>query len=403
VRLILPRLQAAPGEEENRYARAAADFAKWRREGVLLRDEQPALYYWETEFAHLGRRVIRHGVVGLLRLETFESGRVKPHEKTFSATKNDRFQLIQHCMAHFSTIFGLYPDPRDTVMEMLRQGCDGPPQIDFEDAAGLRHRSHRVSDPRILREVCGAMQDFPVFIADGHHRYETSLAIQSWLQQQYPKASEKATFNYVLMYLSNMRDPGLVILPAHRLLNTGRLPQFDEAALWAKLPEYFTCTPLALKPGEVNDNAQMIAAALEQAGRQGTALVVVNGQFKGSILTLKDGVKEKMTAAQIPPALAELDVVALNSVIFEKIMQLTQAQQDDEETFHYSSTVPGALQALVDQKVQLAFLLNPTRIEQVEGVASAGLIMPRKSTYFYPKVMVGMVMHPLEPTEEVAF
>ncbi len=403
VRLILPRKDPSPGELADRYARAAQDFSLWRQKGVLLRDAAPALYYWETEFLLSGRTVTRRGLVGLLRLEPFESGTVRPHEKTFSAHKNDRFQLITHCRAHFSTIFALYPDQSDTVLSALRQGAASIPEIDFTDYDGLTHRSYRVTDPAVLKNVCEAMRELPIFIADGHHRYETSLAVQAWLQGKFPQASPRATFNYVLMYLSNMSDPGLVVLPAHRLLATNRLQGFSEALLNERLPEFFDLEPLELIPGDENGNAQKLVTALTRAGSGGTALVLVNSHLQATVLKLKPGIMTSGIAAHISPALAQLDVIALNFLIFETIMQLTQAQQDDATIFHYASTVPGALQALAENKVQHAFLLNPTKIEQVQQVATSGLIMPRKSTYFYPKVIVGLVLNPIEPGEEVPF
>jgi len=399
VRLILPRKEPRGDDIPDRYARAAADFARWRRESVLVRDPAPALHYWETDFSLAGQTVTRRGLVGLLRLEPFESGSVRPHEKTFSAHKNDRFQLITHCLAQFSTIFALYPDQPDQVLSLLRQGIAAPPEIDFADYDGQRHRSFRVTDPGVLRAVSQAMQSLPIFIADGHHRYETSLAVQGWLQQQYPQASPRATFNYVLMYLSNMSDPGLVVLPAHRLLNTSSLTGFSEAALYNRLPEFFDLERIDC----AGDCAGSIAAALSRGGEQGTALVVANSRREATLLRLKPGVMTSSLAAHLPAALAGLDVIVLNFLIFEKIIQLTQPQQDDPAVFHYDSTIPGALQALEEGKVQLAFLLNPTKIEQVQAVANAGLIMPRKSTYFYPKVIAGLVMSPIDPGEEVPF
>jgi uncharacterized protein (DUF1015 family) len=401
IRLILPRPQRNNPDPDSRYLQAAEDFSIWRQQQVLIRDTAPALFYWETEYTLEGQTHIRRAVVGLVRLESFESGVVRPHEKTFSAHKTDRFKLMSQVQAHLSTVFALYPDQEDQVLTGLKQGLPEAPMFDFADYEGSRQRFFRVTDPQAIRAAAAGMADLPIFIADGHHRYETSLAYQAWLQERYPQAPPRAGLNYVLMYLSNMLDPDLVIRPAHRLLNARRLQNFKEESLLAQLPQFFDMEPLALTAQLFPANAVALGTALQQAGTDGTGMAVVTPSKKAYILKLKPGVMNGPLTAHMPAALTKLDVVALNFLIFEKAMGLSAQELDDEETFQYSSTVAGALEAMDKGKVNLAFLLNPTRIEHVQEVASSGLIMPRKSTYFYPKVPVGLVMHAIDPNEEV--
>lgn len=401
IRLILPRPQRNNPDPDSRYVQAAEDFVAWRQEQVLIRDTAPALFYWETDYDLEGQTHVRRAVVGLVRLESFESGVVRPHEKTFSAHKTDRFKLMSQVQAHLSTVFALYPDQADAVLTGLRQGLPEAPMFDFTDYEGSRQRFFRVTDPGAIQAAAAGMADLPIFIADGHHRYETALAYQAWLQERYPQAPPRASFHYVLIYLSNMLDPDLLIRPAHRLLNARRLKDFQEEALLAQLPQFFDLESLALPAQPLPANAPALGAALQRAGEHGTSLAVVTPAQKAFILKLKPGVMNGPLTAHMPQALSKLDVVALNFLIFEKVMGLSAKEQDDEETFHYSSTVAGALEAMEQGKINLAFLLNPTRIEHVQEVASSGLIMPRKSTYFYPKVPVGLVMHPIDPNEEV--
>lgn len=401
IRLILPRPQRNNPDPDSRYVQAAEDFVAWRQQQVLIRDTAPALFYWETDYDLEGQTHVRRAVVGLVRLESFESGVVRPHEKTFSAHKTDRFKLMSQVQAHLSTVFALYPDQADAVLTGLRQGLPEAPMFDFTDYEGSRQRFFRVTDPGAIQAAAAGMADLPIFIADGHHRYETALAYQAWLQERYPQAPPRASFHYVLIYLSNMLDPDLLIRPAHRLLNARRLKDFQEEALLAQLPQFFDLESLALPAQPLPANAPALGAALQRAGEHGTSLAVVTPAQKAFILKLKPGVMNGPLTAHMPQALSKLDVVALNFLIFEKVMGLSAKEQDDEETFHYSSTVAGALEAMEQGKINLAFLLNPTRIEHVQEVASSGLIMPRKSTYFYPKVPVGLVMHPIDPNEEV--
>ncbi len=403
IRLILPRPQRNNPDPDSRYLQAAEDFSNWRRQGILIRDTRPALFYWETEYLLEGQKHIRRAVVGLIRLESFESGVVRPHEKTFSAHKTDRFKLMQQVQAHLSTVFALYPDRTDAVLTSLRQGLPETPMFDFKDYEGSQQRFFRVTDPKAIQAATAGMASLPIFIADGHHRYETSLAYQAWMQEHYPEASLRASFNYILIYLSNMLDPELVIRPAHRLLNIRRLQNFSEETLLAKLPEFFEIEPFALAATPIPANAKSLEAALHQAGQHGTGMAVITPSKKAFILKLKSGVMNGSLTANMPPALTKLDVVALNFLILEKVMGLSSKEQDDEEIFQYSSTVTGSLEAIDKGKVDLAFLLNPTRIEHVQEVATSGLIMPRKSTYFYPKVPVGLVMHLIDPNEEDGF
>jgi uncharacterized protein (DUF1015 family) len=401
IRLILPRPQINNPDLDSRYLQAAEDFSNWRHQGILIKDTEPALFYWETEYLLEGQTHIRRAVVGLIRLESFESGVVRPHEKTFSAHKTDRFKLMKQVQAHLSTVFALYPDRTDAVLTILKQGLPEHPMFDFKDYEGSQQRFYRITDPKVIRGAAAGMASLPIFIADGHHRYETSLAYQAWMQERYPKAPARAGFNYILIYLSNMLDPDLVIRPAHRLLKIRGLENFSEEMLLAKLPEFFEVEPFSLSDTPLPANAGSLGKALHQAGQHATGIAVVTPSKKAVILKLKPGVMNGALTANIPPALTKLDVVALNFLIFEKVMGLSSKEQDDEEIFQYDSTVTGALEAIDKGKVDLAFLLNPTRIEHVQEVATSGLIMPRKSTYFYPKVPVGLVMHAIDPDEEV--
>jgi len=400
VRLILPQPLPGDPDPDSRYVQAAVTMRAWQEEGILIRDDAPALFYWETRYQLEGRTHIRRALVGLIRLESFDSGVVRPHEKTFSAHKHDRFKLMQQVRSQLSAVFALYPDPQNLVLTALHQGLPEKPLYHFQDYEGSWHRFFRVTAPPVLKATAAAMAELPLFIADGHHRYETALAYRHHLQEQHPEAPSEASFNYVLMYLSNLSDPDLVIRPAHRLLDIRHLPSFSEEALMQHLPYYFDLTPIALA-GPLATQTATLTRKLAEAGRFGTAILMITPSHRAVLLRPKAGIMASPMAAHLPPALAQLDVVALNFLIFEKVMGLTPAQQDDDAIFHYDSTVSGALAALEKGEVGLGFLLNPTRIEHVQEVASSGLIMPRKSTYFYPKVPVGTAIHQIDPQETV--
>ena len=401
VHLILP--QARPGDDllHNRYTRAAARFRQWQKEDVLVRDAVPAFYYWETDFLHAGRKHTRKGLAALVRLEPLTGGVIRPHEQTFSAVKADRLELFKHSQAHFSPIFSIFPDPEHRVLGRLPDNLPSSPLMAFEDTLGYVQRLYPVTEPGTIKAVHQALADLPLFIADGHHRYETSLNYQKLLKARFPNASPRAAFNYTLMYLSNIYDPDLVILMAHRLLGGPRLKQADEARVLGRLKEYFEIVslPSADEFGEAYE--EFLQQSLAEVGPGDTALILLGFGRKAWLLKLRPGVRQNLLARQMHPALAQLDVAVLNYLIFEKVLGLDARAQDDQETCKYTSKISEAVAAVARGEARLAFLLNPTRIEQVQDVASAGLIMPRKSTYFYPKVMTGLILNPIYPEEEI--
>ena len=348
-----------------------------------------------------GAAYTRGAVAALVRLEPLSGGSIKPHEQTFSAAKADRLELFKASQANFSPIFSIYPDPADRVVSLLKGARPDSPMMDFKDTLGYVQRLYRITDAEAVKGVHRAFLEMPLFIADGHHRYETSLNFQKLMKQRYPQASPEAPFNYTLMYLSNMFDPDLLILMAHRLLGGPRLKNLEESWVMGRLKEYFEIVslPAAHEFGEGYEDFLQQTLAEVPAGE--SAYVVLGFGRKAWRLILRPGVRQTVLARQMHPALAQLDVAVLNYLIFEKVMGLDAQAQDDQETCKYTSKISEAVAAVSQGEARLAFLLNPTRIEQVQEVATAGLTMPRKSTYFYPKVMTGMILSPINPQEEI--
>ncbi len=401
VHLILPESHPGDGPLENRYTRAAARFRKWLADQVFLRDAQPAFYYWETRFEAQGRAYTRRGVAAVVRLEPFSKGVILPHEQTFSAHKADRLELFKHCRAHFSPIFSLFPDRGGRIIDLLQSGAPRQPLMDFTDVEGRGQRLFRVTDPDCLQAVHQALLPLKLYIADGHHRYETALIFQKWMKDRYPNASAQAPFNFMLMYLANLYDPELVILMAHRMLGGPRLKRLDEPKFLGRLEDFFEVTPLERPGGDLDAYAAFLQDQLSQTGPGQTVFILVGAGVRSWRLELRRGVREKVLAREMNPALAQLDVSVLNYLVFDKTLGLDAKAQDDPATCFYSSRVEEVLQTIAQGRARLAFILNPTRIEQVQEVASQGLIMPRKSTYFYPKVMTGLILNPIFPDEVI--
>ncbi|MGQ9689022.1 MAG: DUF1015 domain-containing protein [Desulfobaccales bacterium] len=401
VHLILPPPRPGDNPLENRYTRAAALFRQWQKEGVLRRDHKPAYYYWETSFDHEGRRYTRRGVAALVRLEPFNKGIILPHEQTFSQIKADRLELFKSCQAHFSPIFALFPDPDHRILKDLAQGAPSEPLLSCIDVEGREQRLYVVTDPEVQRAVYQAFRPLQLFIADGHHRYETALAFQKWMKERYPLTSPRASFHYMFMYLANLHDPELVIHMAHRLLRGPRLKRLEEGRVLGRLADFFEVTPLSPPSQDAAAYAHYLQEELATASRGDTVFIMVGFGLKAWRLKLREGVRQKVLARDMHPALAALDVAVLNYLVFDKGLGLDAKALDDQETFQYSSTVEEVIQLLAAKEVRLAFILNPTKIDQVQEVALNHLIMPRKSTYFYPKVMTGLLLNPILPGEEV--
>jgi len=238
VRLVLGKTGESDSETENRYTRAAADFKSWQQQGILVRDAEPSLYLYDQEYSlETGGSAVRRGFIALNRLEELSSGVVKPHEKTLSGQKSDRFNLIKACSANFSPVFALYADPCCVIESLTRKERERRPEIEVVDDDGARHRLWRVDDELILRKAHDLLGSKPLFIADGHHRYEAAISYRNALREKHPDFNGKETFNYVMMCFTNVEDQGIVILPIHRLVFG--LSDFRPEPFLQKLGEWF--------------------------------------------------------------------------------------------------------------------------------------------------------------------
>jgi len=391
VRLELNKAQAGDNDHDNPARRAAAELSRWRAEGVLARDPEPSFYLCETDYAAQGQRYCRRGFIGVVRAEEF-GGMVRRHEMTFSRVKADRLRLIQECRANLSPVFGLYDDAADAAIQALAAHATGAPEASFDDQGGCTHRLWRVSNPAALRTATEVLGRSVIVVADGHHRYETAVLYGQQMRARYPEAPPRAPFNYVMMYLCNSLAPGLTVLPAHRLVAAPAgfsLPEFERSAA-----AFFEVERLGQAGGR-----EAFLAALTARGAAGRSAI---GLYAGAgepyrLLTLKDGVMDRLMDGPAGDSLAgplrRLDVVVFGRIVLQRLLGLPG--DEDEKLIQYVSDSNQALET-ASATGRLAFLLNPTKVSQVQEVAAQSLTMPRKSTYFCPKVMSGLAIHPLD-------
>jgi uncharacterized protein (DUF1015 family) len=395
IRLILNKAQANDSQTENPHTRAARHFEQWLAEGILVRDEKPAFYVTSQSFSANNIKHNRLGLIARIRLEAFDKGVVRPHEKTFSQVKSERLGLFKQCHSNFSPVFSLFPDEDGAVYSLMQKAMEQEPKdIAFAAADGQEHALVRLTDETICKQITAALADKELFIADGHHRYETALNYLGWLEETQGPLPDDHPARFVMMYLSSMNDPGLIILPAHRVLTSLKADVVQKFA--AAAPDYFVVEKVEEKGKTPEQVVAEIEAALKKAGHKTAIAAVLSGGLSPLVLTLKDGVMESLFGKDLERELQDLDVSALTMLIFEKMLGLKPEDLDDHDFIHYTTSALEVYNDVRSGRMAAGFVINPTRIEQVRAVARAGLTMPRKSTYFYPKVITGMVINTLK-------
>lgn len=398
VRLEYGKVLEGDGPGSNRYTRAAAHYADWLKKNVLFRDKDPALYLYDQEFTAGGQGNVRTGFICAVKLEPYEKGVVLPHEETLPKHKADRLELMRACKANFSPIFSLYADPEMAVTGTLR-GAAGqrPPDAAFADEKGEIHRLWVIRDRAALDTVRQAMADKRIFIADGHHRYETALNYRA--QRNSGTGTGDESYNFVMMTLVNLYDPGLVILPTHRLVRN--VDQGDISTLLQKLQEIFILEEFPLSPKRDNFKeflSRLSEKGADPAGRRMHRHVfgVYHGGGRLYLASLKneDGLPGLMPAGK-SPAWQGLDVSVLHCLIIEKHLGVGPELLAGGDHVTYTREEEGALAAVDSGEYQVALFLNPTLVEEVTQVAANGEKMPQKSTFFYPKIITGLVINSL--------
>ena len=389
VRLIYGKDEPGDTERDNRYTRAAHYLQTWLRRGILLRDPQPAMYFCtEAYVLPDGTQRERQGLIALCRLEPYEGGIVLPHEETSPVPKRMLFDLRSTVEANLSQIFALYTDDTGKLQEIFAAQRQQPARLSFRDQDQMVHRVWAISEPSLLDEVRRAMAPSWALIADGHHRYETCLEYQRMMRQANPHATGEEWFNFVMMYLTDIHDPGLTILPTHRVLQ-GLAPAFVQ-----QLPTYLAdaCELEALPfhtPAEREAQRQRLQQEMRRRGISSHVFGLYTGGDTLWLLTYRRSPAVQTPATAGDETCAALDVSLLHGLLLEKVLGIGVR----EDAIAFTQDDKAALDLVAGQEYQVAFLLNPTRVEQIVQHAMAGKRMPRKSTYFYPKLLTGIVMH----------
>lgn len=380
IRLELPK------DGENPYATAKDVLKLWEDKGVLMREEKAALYIYEEEFTAYGKRNSIKGLICRLKVEEFSKGVVLPHEFTLSKAKEDRLNLMKATNCNFSQIYGLYMDEEQTSLKTIDALSEGEPDMQFTDDDAITHRMWIVKDENAIAKLVADFTDRKIYIADGHHRYETALNYRNYCREQ-GIAKEGDAQDYQMIFLCDMLHPGLVVFPTHRIVRD--LESFDIDTVLAKCEEYFDI--------EKFDNAEGMEKILADKDTEGKkAFGFYTGSSKWYLLTLKDISVMDTVLPDMCEASRQLDVSVLHSLILEKIFGIDKENMAQQINLTYTKFFEEALSVVDEGKAQCSFVLNPTKVTEIRDVASAGEKMPQKSTYFYPKMITGMVMNKLD-------
>lgn len=377
------RIDKGPeGHDEGWYAEAAEIKARWLADRVLTQSLEPALYGYRQEFS-VGNQVrSRVGLIAAVRLMPWGQG-IHPHERTRTGDRRDRLLHMRAVQAQMSPVFGIYSDPEGTTELLLTQPAGGALLTGSID--GVFHTFWRIGDPAMIAEARSLFRGRDIVIADGHHRYETALAYQAERRAAEGESRAIRPYDYVMMYLARAEAPGLTILPTHRIIVGAQ--ELDQEAFLHGLHAHFELRPLWDRLGW----AEIVA----EASRGSVAFGLALPDMGAYVLRLRDPSRLSAIAPDAPPEAQRLDVTALETQILEPLLGISAASLAAGERVSYTIDADAAMQAVATRQAQAAFLLNPTTVEQVWQVASRGLTMPQKSTYFYPKPLTGLIFHPL--------
>jgi uncharacterized protein (DUF1015 family) len=358
------------------YAHAADVLKRWSEEGVVVRDDKPALWALAQQYTGPdGETRTRHGVFARVRVEDYGPGRIRPHERTHPGPREDRLRLTRATKANLSPIFSLYSDPDGTAWGAVEPATQDAPFGELTDADGTRNRLWRVSDPEAIATVTEALADKELLIADGHHRYETARVYAD-------EVGGEGEHRYVLMCLVALEDPGLTIFPTHRLIRD--TTSESQEALAGALRASFDIEPIEHEDLRPPDSDGPLVMGY------------IDAHFKRAFrLTLKDQAIADAALEGLPAPYRHLDTAVLEALILKGPLALTDDDIDHMRGLGYARSDQEALDLVLDASYDAAFFLRSTPVSQVQDIAAAGINMPPKTTYFYPKVPTGLVFNPL--------
>jgi uncharacterized protein (DUF1015 family) len=395
IRLEYGEEQPGDSADNNKYTRAAAILDAWLKDEILVREEHPALYIVEHNFPYQDTTGSRLGLLARVRLEELDNkGHIRPHEKTTKEPAVDRLNLLRACRANLSPIMGLLRTEQGEMVSLLRRLIKGEPALSATDNQGVNYRLWAITDRAAIDRIAKLFADKVIYIADGHHRYETALRYKKEQCAAHHSCTGEEPFNFVMISLMDSQDPGLVMLPTHRLVKG--LESHKIARLEEKLSDYFSVDGLLPPLPTSSDSIHSWLRTLETKGKRGTVLGLY-GTHDNNFFMLRLKRDANLQSLMPPEELIlwkKLDVVLLQRIVLREALGIDTLEK---EVKHLEYTRDGleAVSQVNSGACQMAFFLNPIRILSVLDTADAGKRLPQKSTYFYPKTPAGLVINPV--------
>ncbi len=384
IRLILSKDLPSDDQSNNKYTRSAESYDKWRKEETLKEEAKPAIYIYAQEFTLSDKKYTRRGFISLVKLEDFQTGEIYPHEHTLAKPKEDRMNLMKACNANLSQVFTFFEDEDAEISDLLHKMSEAGPDINFTDIYGVKNSLWAIKDKAVIEKLIVQTKDRALFIADGHHRYETALFYRDFVKGT--ESNEDSPADYIMMMCVSMEDSGLVILPTHRLARN--IEDLDPKKIKSSLNEIFAISDLGS-----DCNAETLEQKLsEDAHKHKIGMYIGESDKKFYILTLRD---EKLLDPILTGEYVEwksIDTGILHGVIFDRALGIQAKNISKSESVKYNQGIEDSVAKVNEGEYQIAFFLNPTKIGQIKDIATKRHKMPPKATYFYPKLMTGMVI-----------
>lgn len=369
---------------ENPYNDAAESFHKWIEENILIKTDKPVILYLLQKYRLNGKEITRKGFIARNKIEDFSTGNILPHEFTMSGPKEDRLKLTKACRANFSQIFMVYSDPEKQIENAV--DISSNPFIDVTDDNSVRNIVWKIEDEKTISLVENVLKDKTLLIADGHHRYETALNYRNFLGENAGEA------NYVMSYFTNM-DDDLLIYPTHRIITKWIEPY----VLLETVKKYFDVKDYTFTGANKAEVKQEFLKAIEKSSKDKISMgLYMKNVNKFYLLALREDVNSILDEYNVPDVLKTLDLTVLHKVILTKELGFTEDEQMAQDGIKYIKVENEAFDMIDLGKAEASFIMAYPKIEDIKRISTAGYRMPQKSTYFYPKLLSGIVINPLQ-------
>ena len=379
-------------DADNRYTRSGAFFREWLDKQILIKEDKPVFYIYEQIFSLSDGKPAHSlkGLISLVELRDFADKVILPHEETISSAKTDRLKLMRETHANTSPVYSLYLDEEETVARLIEENSDTEPDISFMTSEQVQQNIWIIRDSSVIDRISALFEDKQLFIADGHHRYETALNYRN--ERRAADGSEVGSrgYDYIMMMLVSMSNSGLFVFPTHRLIRG--IERFDEIVLVGYLTDEFAASKIYFTEG---DYASIITERLANTLDEKLFALYTGGNYY-YLLRLKDVNSLNNVITDKSDAYKQLDVTILHKLILEKHLGIDDENMKNQKNLVYTRDAAKAVREVKEGKYQCAFLINPTKVSEIRGIAAANEKMPQKSTYFWPKLVTGLVINDLD-------